>query len=153
MTIFFGADHKGFQLKETLKQWLISQGHTVHDCGNTVLDPHDDYPDFAFAVAHEVVKSPQDRGIVICGSGAGVSIAVNKISGVRATLAVTPEQVGDARSDDDVNIIALASEYLTQKQAEAIVETFLETPFDPQERFIRRIGKITQKEQRKEIPS
>lgn len=146
MTVFFGADHKGFQLKEVLKPFVSSLGHTVIDCGNTVLDPHDDYPDFAFAVAKEVVKNQASLGIVICGSGAGVSIAVNKIDGIRATLAVTPEQVHDAKSDDDVNVIALASDYLDEKQAKAIVAEFLQTPFDPQERFVRRIGKITSQE-------
>jgi len=146
MTVFIGADHKGFPLKELLKSFVTSLGHTVVDCGNTVLDPHDDYPDFAFAVAKEVVKHPESLGIVICGSGAGVSIAVNKFDGIRATLAVTPEQVHDAKSDDDINVIALASDYLTEEQAKAIVAEFLKTAFDPQERFVRRIGKITSQE-------
>ena len=146
MTIFLGADHKGFQLKEQLKLWLAENGQTVVDCGNTVLDPHDDYPDFAFAVAHEIPKDATHRGIVICGSGAGVSIAVNKIDGIRASLGVTPEQIHDARSDDDINILALASDYLTVDQAKKIVQIFLSTPFDPQERFIRRIGKISEHE-------
>lgn len=147
MTIFFGADHKGFALKETLKQWVLAKGYTVVDCGNTVLDLHDDYPDFAFAVAKQVVLDPESRGIVICGSGAGVSIAVNKIDGIRASLAVTPEQIVDARNDDNINVIALASDYLTEEGAQAIIQAFLETPFDPQERFVRRIGKITAEEQ------
>ncbi|MFH0750142.1 MAG: RpiB/LacA/LacB family sugar-phosphate isomerase [Candidatus Gottesmanbacteria bacterium] len=146
MTIFLGADHRGFQLKEYLKTYLTESGYTVVDCGNTVLDPNDDYPDFAFAVAKKVVEDLNNRGIVICGSGAGVSIAVNKIDGIRASLAVTPEQVIDARSDDDINVIALASDYLTEPQAKAIALKFLETPFNPQERFVRRIGKITTQE-------
>jgi len=147
MTVFIGADHKGFQLKELLKPCISSLGYTVVDCGNTVFDPHDDYPDFAFAVAKEVMQLPESLGIVICGSGAGVSIAVNKIDGIRATLAVTPEQVHDAKSDDDVNVIALASDYLDETQAQAIVSMFLKTPFNPQERFVRRINKIIAKEQ------
>jgi len=146
MTIFFGADHKGFALKEFLKTQLAEKGLAIEDCGNTVLDPNDDYPDFAFAVAKKVVATPGSYGIVICGSGAGVSIAVNKIDGIRAALAVTAEQVRDAKSDDDINIIALASDYLTHEQATALVTTFLATAFDPQERFLRRIGKITQHE-------
>ncbi len=148
MTVFIGADHKGYQLKEVLKPFVTSLGYTIVDCGNTVLDPHDDYPDFAFAVAKEVVKDLTALGIVICGSGAGVSIAVNKIDGIRATLAVTPEQVHDAKSDDDVNVIALASDYLDETHAKAIVTEFLKTSFNPQERFVRRIGKITSQEQR-----
>lgn len=146
MTVFLGADHRGFSLKEHIKTYLTSKGYPVVDCGNTLLDPHDDYPDFAFAVAKNVVATPDALGIVLCGSGAGVSIAVNKIDGVRATLAVTPEQIHDAKHDDDVNIIALASDYLTEEQTEVIVEMFLTTKFDPQERFIRRIGKITTQE-------
>jgi len=149
MTVFIGADHRGYPLKEVLKTWVTELGYTVTDCGNTVLDPHDDYPDFAFAVAHEVASVKEHRGIVICGSGAGVSIVVNKIDGIRAVLGVTPEQVHDARHDDDVNVIALASNYITEEQAKAIVKTFLETPFDPQERFIRRIEKITKHEEGK----
>lgn len=146
MTVFLGADHKGFKLKEFLKAFLIARGTTVEDCGNTVFDANDDYPDFAFAVANKVVATEGSVGIVICGSGAGVSIAVNKIDGIRAALAVTPEQVRDAKSDDDINVIALASDYLTDDQAQGIVASFLETAFDPQERFIRRIGKITEHE-------
>lgn len=146
MTVFIGADHKGYPLKELLKPFIATLGYAVVDCGNTILDPHDDYPDFAFAVAKRVMQEPQSLGIVICGSGAGVSIAVNKIDGIRATLAVTPEQVHDAKHDDDVNVIALASDYLNEMQAKAIVEEFLKTSFDPQERFVRRIGKITQQE-------
>ena len=147
MKVFIGADHKGFPLKEVLKPFVTSLGFPIVDCGNTVFDPHDDYPDFAFAVAKEVVKHADDRGIVICGSGAGVSIAVNKIDGVRAVLGVTPEQVRDARNDDNINIIALACNYLTEEQATAIVESFLNTPFGAKERYIRRIGKITTQEQ------
>lgn len=146
MTVFLGADHRGFKLKEFLKARLINDGYTVVDCGNTAYDVNDDYPDFSFAVAKKVIEQKESRGIVICGSGAGVSIAVNKIDGVRAVLGVTPEQVHDARSDDDINIIALASDYLTEPQAEGIVSSFLKTDFDPQERFIRRIGKITEHE-------
>ena len=148
MTVFIGADHKGYQLKEALKPFITTLGYTVVDSGNTVFDPHDDYPDFAFAVAKRVMQLPESLGIVICGSGAGISIAVNKIDGIRATLAVTPEQVHDAKSDDDVNVIALASDYLTSEQAKAIVTEFLKTAFDPQERFVRRIGKITSQEQK-----
>lgn len=126
--------------------WLLQQDYKVADCGNTVYDPNDDYPDFSFAVAKKVIEQKDNRGIVICANGAGVSIAVNKIDGVRAVLGVTPEQVHDARSDDDINIIALASDYLTEPQAQAIVASFLKTDFDPQERFLRRIGKITEHE-------
>ena len=148
MTVFLGADHRGFPLKEYLKTYLTNNGYTVVDCGNTVLDPHDDYPDFAFAVAKKVMEHPiEDRGIVMCGNGAGVSIAVNKIDGVRAVLGVTPEQVRDARNDDNINIIALASNYLTEQQAKAIVDSFLTTPFGAEERYVRRIGKITSQEQ------
>jgi ribose 5-phosphate isomerase B len=147
MTVFLGADHRGFPLKEYLKTYLTNNGYVVVDCGNTVFDPHDDYPDFAFSVARRVMEHPtEDRGIVICGNGAGVSIAVNKIDGVRAVLGVTPEQVRDARNDDDVNIIALACNYLTEQQAVLIVESFLKTPFGAKERYIRRIGKITSQE-------
>ena len=86
VTIFIGADHRGYELKERLKQWLLSQQLIVVDCGNVRLDPGDDFPVFAHAVAQQVVANDDHRGILICGSGAGVVIAANKVPGARCSV-------------------------------------------------------------------
>jgi RpiB/LacA/LacB family sugar-phosphate isomerase len=84
MKIYLGADHRGFTLKEKLKQWLESQGYAVQDMGAHVLTPGDDYTDYASAVGFNVAKSDDAKGIVVCGSGVGVDVVANKIDGVRS---------------------------------------------------------------------
>ncbi len=142
MTIYIGADHRGFALKEYIKQYLAGEGHVVHDCGNTAYDESDDYPDFAKQVAEGVAGELDARGIVLCGSGNGVAIVANKIRGIRAAVALTVEQARRARSDEDANIVALAADYTNEEQAREIIEAFLSTPFLGEERHMRRIGKI-----------
>ncbi|MEK9186157.1 MAG: RpiB/LacA/LacB family sugar-phosphate isomerase [Patescibacteria group bacterium] len=142
MTIYIGADHRGFALKEYIKQYLAGEGHAVHDCGNTAYDESDDYPDFAKQVAEGVAGELDARGIVLCGSGNGVAIVANKIRGIRAAVALTVEQARRARSDEDANIVALAADYTNEEQAREIIEAFLSTPFLGEERHMRRIGKI-----------
>lgn len=148
MKLFVGADHRGFQLKEQLKPWLAGLGHTVIDCGNTKLDPVDDFPDFSFAVADAVVKNLESRGIVICGSGGGVTIAANKVAGIRAVFARTPDEAGSNRQHNDVNVLALAADRTDEEKAKTIVTAFLTTPFDGGEKYVKRIGKIIKREQR-----
>lgn len=142
MHIFIGADHRGFQLKETLRDWLESQGHQVTDCGNTVFDPDDDFPDFALAVAEKVVQTADSRGIVVCGSGVGVNIAANKVKGIRASTGINADEVRHARKHDDLNVLALSSDYTDEAETKKMIEVFLNTPFEPEERFIRRLKKI-----------
>lgn len=142
MTIYIGADHRGFALKEYIRNYLVIDGHAVEDCGNTVHDESDDYPDFAHAVAERVANEAGARGIVICGGGAGVAIAANKTRGIRAAVAITAAQARAARSDEDVNVIAIAADHTEYDEARDIVEAFLLTPFLDEERHMRRIGKI-----------
>ena len=142
MIIYLGADHRGFNLKEQLKRYLAGKGWQVVDLGNAVYDKDDDYPDFAKPVAEAVSKDPEARGILICGSGAGVAIVANKFKGVRAALAVNAKQAFMERNDEDVNVLSLAAEFTTPEQAEPIVEMFLRTPFSTEERHRRRVGKI-----------
>lgn len=142
-TVIIGADHRGFQLKETLKPWLESQGYQVIDCGNKVLDPQDDYPDFAIAVAEKVATEPSHKGIVVCGSGIGVSIAANKVNGIRASVATSPAEVTKGRQDDDLNVLALSADFINQTQAQDVIRAFLETPYTADERHVRRLAKIT----------
>lgn len=142
MKIFIGADHRGFELKQHLITWLKSQNHEVVDCGNATHDPSDDYPDFAIKVGEDVVTAKDSYGIVICGSGAGVAIAANKVIGVRCAQGFTPEGVKNMRADDDVNVLALGADELSVKDAEQMVETFLTTKFSGEERHKRRTDKI-----------
>ncbi|MEX2033059.1 MAG: RpiB/LacA/LacB family sugar-phosphate isomerase [Candidatus Colwellbacteria bacterium] len=145
MIIYIGADHRGFKLKETLKQFLQESGYTVSDLGNTQYFEGDDYPDFAKLVAQKVSADPQNsRGILICGSGVGVDIVANKFPNIRSALGFSPDQVVEARSDDDVNVLALAADFLEEDEAKKIVSVWLQTPFDGDLRDKRRIEKIRQ---------
>ena len=145
MIIYIGADHRGFKLKETLKQFLQESGYTVSDLGNTQYFEGDDYPDFAKLVAQKVSADPQNsRGILICGSGVGVDIVANKFPNIRSALGFHPDQVVEARSNDDVNVLALAADFLEEDEAKKIVSVWLQTPFDGDERDKRRIEKIRQ---------
>ena len=149
--IYLGADHRGFELKEKAKQWLTELGYQFKDCGAFEYNKGDDYPDFAKAVAEEVVGTAGDtennRGILFCGSGIGVCIAANKIKGVRAGTATSSKQIKAAVSDEDLNIVAISSDYTDEKTAKNVIKTFLETKFSGEERHIRRINKIKQLEQ------
>lgn len=145
MVIYFGADHRGFELKEALKKFIKDKGYEIVDLGATEYNQDDDYPDFAAAVASKVSLDPEKaRGILICGSGAGMDIAANKFKNVRSVLAISADQVFDARHDDDVNVLSIAANVLNGVEAEKIVQTFLETPFGAETRYKRRIQKIIQ---------
>ena len=147
MTIYLGADHRGFALKEKLKQILVDDAYVVVDCGAAAYDKDDDFPDFAKTVAEAVVKSPsEDRGILICGSGFGVDIAANKYPGIRAALAMSPDHIYVGRHDDNVNILALAADFIDEAMAVKIMKTFVSTPFAKEERYERRLGKIEKME-------
>ncbi|MGC9610618.1 MAG: RpiB/LacA/LacB family sugar-phosphate isomerase [Minisyncoccia bacterium] len=148
MLIYIGADHRGFKLKETLKNFLKLRGYQVVDLGNTVYDEGDDNPIFAAKVAEQVnVDSETSRGILICGSGVGVSIVANKFPHIRAALASSPDQAYDSRKEDDSNILALGANYLDDETAERITLTWLETPFSGEERYRRRLSEIDQIEE------
>lgn len=144
MVIYFGADHRGFNLKEILKNFLKEQGYEVLDLGNDHYDETDDYPDFAAKVANKVSWDPESsRGVVICGSGAGVDVTANKFPRVRATLGLIPDQVYDARHDDDVNVLSIAARFTSEEEAKKMVRVFVETPFGDEEKYRRRLEKIS----------
>lgn len=143
MIIYIGADHRGFDLKETLKNSLKLAGYSVTDLGNATKDNNDDYPEFAAAVAEKVSSEIETaRGILICGSGVGVSVAANKFKGIRCALVGSPNQAFDARNDDNSNILALGANYLDEEAAKKIVVTWLETPFSGDDRHRRRLNEI-----------
>jgi ribose 5-phosphate isomerase B len=139
--IYLGADHNGFQLKTDLCQYLAGRGYQTTDLGTNSEEPVD-YPLIAKAVAKKVVEDPNNRGILICATGAGVCIAANKINGVRAAQAWDPEVAKAARNDDNVNILCLSASYTSSEDAFAIVKKFLDTSFGGAERFNRRIQQI-----------
>lgn len=139
--IFIGADHRGFGQKEEIKKWLIENGRELVDLGADKYDPEDDYPDMAIKVAEKVVLD-NGKGIVICGSGVGASIAANKVKGARAGLCLLERQVRAARNDDNINVLVLSADLIPIEDNLEIVNTFLETVFASEEKYLRRINKI-----------
>lgn len=143
MVIYLGADHRGFEMKEYLRNALARRGYPVVDVGPAAYDESDDYPQIAAAVASKVgMNRETSRGILLCGSGVGVSVVANKFPNVRAVLAMTPDQAFDSRNDDDTNILCLGADYLDAATAEKIAVTWLATPFAKEPRFLRRIHEI-----------
>lgn len=137
-TLVFGADHAGYALKEYLKTQVQEWGYTVIDCGTYSVDSVD-YPDFIKPVAQEVLSGA--RGVLICGSGIGMSIAANRIKGIRAALCADPLWAKLAREHNDANILVLGECLIGQQEAQECLKTFLETPFEGG-RHLRRIEKI-----------
>src|SRR5438876_9722959 len=146
MKMSIGADHAGFFLKERLRQKLIADGHDVADRG-TDSEQSGDYPDFAAAVARDVSGGVSERGVLVCGSGIGMSIAANKISGVRAALGTSEEQVRMVRAHNDANVLALGARTLDPSSAERMVDAFLQAEFQGG-RHARRVALISALERR-----
>lgn len=141
--VYLGADHRGFELKEKIKTWLKGQGILFEDLGAHKLEPQDDYPDFALAVANKVAQNPHEhRGILLCGSGMGMDVVANKVRGVRATVAYSRDSARHARTNDDINVITLAGDILSLDEASEIINIFLTTEFSGEERHVRRLKKI-----------
>lgn len=140
MKIAVGADHAGFRLKERLKQDLLAKGHQVLDEG-TDSEQSTDYPDYARAVADDVVNGRAERGILVCSSGVGMSIAANKVRGIRAALGTHPEEVALTRSHNDANVLTLGAKWLAAEDAGKLIDVFLSTEFEGG-RHARRTGKI-----------
>ena len=129
MRVAIGADHAGFLLKERLRIRLEQEGHQVLDEGTHSTESCD-YPDFAAPVADDVVAGRADRGILVCGTGVGMSIAANKVDGIRAALGTVPEEVRLARAHNDANILTLGARFIEEPAADALVDVFLDTAFD-----------------------
>lgn len=128
-------------MKEHLASWLAEAGHAVYDLGTHSTDPVD-YPDYSAAVAQAVLDGRADRGIIICGSGAGACIAANKFNGVRAGVAHDSYTAHQMVEHDDVNVLCLGSRVVGQALAEDLVRVFIEARFTREERHVRRIEKI-----------
>lgn len=141
--IFIGADHRGFELKGKLLEWLKSNGYQTKDCGAFELDPNDDYPEIAEEVAENVNEEEGARGILICGSGVGVDIVANKVEGIRCGLGFEIEQIKKAREDDDINIIAIPADSIDYDKAVGLIKAFLETKYKSTPNHERRIEEIS----------
>jgi len=140
--IFIAADHRGYGLKDHLKHYLSEKGYFVTDCGNTNNDPQDDYPDFAHKVAEEVQKDKDSLGVVICGTGIGVSITANKHRGIRSAVAHSKEEIASAREHNMINVLAISANNTDSKKAEEFMDTFLDSGRSDDERHMRRVQKI-----------
>ncbi len=140
MKIAIGADHAGFQLKEELRSNLAAAGHEVIDHG-TGNSESTDYPDYAAGVAEDVSEGRAERGILVCSTGVGMSIAANKVPGIRAALAWNEDEVRLTREHNDANVLTIGAKYHDSQQAERLVEVFLHTGFSGG-RHSRRLGKI-----------
>ena len=146
--IIIGSDHAGFALKEALNPFLESLGYGVEDYGPKKFDPEDDYPDYVFPLAIAVSNKSIDRGIAICGSGVGASIAANKINNVRSSLIHDLSSARQGVEDDDMNIICLGTNMMTFRLAQELIQTFLKANFSEEPRHIRRLAKISKVENR-----
>ncbi len=140
MKIAIGCDHAGLEYKEKAKKILTRLGHEVTDFGTNSKESVD-YPDFGLKVARAVANGEADRGITVCWTANGMNMAANKIKGIRAGIALTPEMAYLTRSHNDANVLSLAQKFIPEDQLEEIVKTFLETEFEGG-RHIARIEKI-----------
>ncbi|HQE69947.1 MAG TPA: ribose 5-phosphate isomerase B [Atopobiaceae bacterium] len=140
--IALGCDHGGFELMQEVKKHLESRGLEYRDFGCSGTDPVD-YPDYAAEVARAIQDGTCDRGILICGTGIGISIAANKFKGIRAALCSDCFSAWATRMHNDANILAMGGRILGPGLALMIVDTFLDTPFSGDERHARRIEKIS----------
>lgn len=143
MRIAIGSDHAGFDMKQQLIKHLEAAGHSVNDLGTDSTEPVD-YPDFAAAVAREVVHGQSERGIVVCGSGAGASIAANKITGARSAVVHDHYTAHQAVEHDDMNVLALGARVIGETTATEIVDAYLAARFSNEERHARRLRKVVE---------
>jgi ribose 5-phosphate isomerase B len=139
--VSIGADHAGVELKEQLKQWLTGRGVTVRDVGTHSADSVD-YPDYAAAVAKDVVSGAAERGVLVCGTGLGMAIAANKFHGIRAVPIVDEASARLGREHNDANVIAIGARLTALEEAKELLRIFLETDYAGG-RHQRRIDKIT----------
>ncbi|MGA3177665.1 MAG: ribose 5-phosphate isomerase B [Candidatus Acidiferrum sp.] len=141
MKIVVGSDHAGFQLKNEMASLLKSLGHDVLDVGAYDERPSD-YPDFAEAVGRAVLDGRAERGVLICGSGVGASVAANKLVGIRAGMCHDTYSAHQGVEHDSINVLVLGSRVVGVKLAEDLVKAFLGAQFTQEERHVRRLAKV-----------
>lgn len=144
MIIAVGCDHAGFPLKQHVMDRVRAAGHEVLECGAMTLEPKDDYPDFALEVGQAVRHGKADRGIVVCGSGVGVSVAANKVPGVRAAMCHDTFSARQGVEDDSMNVVCLGARVIGPETASEVIHAFLSAQFSGAERHTRRMKKVMQ---------
>jgi ribose 5-phosphate isomerase B len=140
--VAIAADHAGAELKAELLARLAPLGHELIDLGGDGSDPEDDYPDYSRALAQAIVVGRADRGILVCGSGVGASIAASKVPGIRAGLCHDTYSAGQGVEHDDMNILALGARVIGVETAVTCAESFLAARFSGEPRHVRRLAKI-----------
>jgi ribose 5-phosphate isomerase B len=145
MRIAIAADHAGFALKQEIRDRLAAEGHEISDFGTQSAESTD-YPEYAALVAHEVADGRADRGVLVCSTGIGMSIAANKVEGVRAALVTCAEAARLTRQHNDANIMTLGARYTDAEAAAPMLDAFLNTDFEGG-RHARRVAKVRQLEE------
>lgn len=146
MRVYLGADHAGFELKNTIAAHLEKNGHEIVDCGAHSFDPTDDYPAYCIEASARVVNDPGSLGVVIGGSGNGEQIAANKVKGARCALAWSVETAKLAREHNNAQLIGLGARQHSDNEALEIVDAFIETPWSNAERHQRRLDILAEYE-------
>ncbi len=142
MRIALGTDHAGFELRDKVARVLADLGHDVKDVGAHTYDPQDDYPDFARLVAEAVADGDVERGVLVCGSGVGASVAANKVAGVRAAMCHDTYSAHQGVEHDDMNVLCMGARVIGEELAREVVASFLGAAFSGEERHVRRLAKI-----------
>ena len=146
MKIFLGSDHNGFHMKEKVFAYLAKHGYDVHDVGDSVLDPADDFPEFAQAAALKIMgeQDGDARAILLCGGGQGMAMAANRFKGLRASVVWDAFEAKMTRNDNDSNVLCMPSRILEDEDAawQGILETWMNTPFAAAARFRRRNAQL-----------
>jgi len=140
--IALGTDHAGLELKQEIAAFLTDLGHQVTDVGAINFDPIDDYPDFAAAVAHKVAAGNVERGLLVCGSGVGASIAANKVVGVRAAMCHDTYSAHQGVEHDDMNVLCIGARIIGIELARELIVAYLGARFSGDERHVRRLNKV-----------
>lgn len=142
MIVAFGCDHAGFPLRPRILRAIADAGHEVHDCGARELIPDDDYPDYARAVGTAVTDGRAERGVIVCGSGVGVSVAASKIPGIRAAMCHDTYSARQGVEHDAMNVLTLGARVVGEELAAELVAAFLGARFTGAERHRRRLAKV-----------
>jgi RpiB/LacA/LacB family sugar-phosphate isomerase len=147
MRIAIASDHAGFRLKQDLVKYLGELGHTVVDLGTNSEDPVD-YPDYAAAIGHAVLEGAAERGVLVCGSGVGASVAANKLKGIRAGICHDTYSAHQGVEHDDMNVLVLGARVIGPALARELAAAFVHATFSGEARHVRRLNKVKVLEER-----
>ena len=146
MKVAFAADHAGWPLRERVLREIAALGHSIVDCGPLEMEPGDDYPDRAAAVAAAITTGRAERGVLVCGSGVGAAIAATKVRGIRSCMCHDSFSARQGVEDDDMNVLALGARVIGEELAAMLLGDFLRATFSGAERHRRRVEKIARLE-------